>query len=161
MKKRILILVLLLVVVILLLAAYCFLRTTPVLEADVPYQIADISFYPEGIDADRQHLSTEGLDALCEEWSDAEGQMLASLAPCTQRRSTELFFHRKGTPVQIPDWLRLNVLLVDEEGTTVSILLGEGQGQRRSYLYDPPVYNISHADQLYDQWMELLQPFFA
>lgn len=156
MKKRVLISLSIVLLVTLLVILSLFFKEIPVLTENSVYHITSISVYSGG-DSKKQHFDEQSLNALGTQWKETERDLLASLSSCTKRRSAELLFHRNGSPIQTPDWIQLCVTLVDENGRPMSILLGHGKGQQRNFLYDPPVYNLSQVEQLFDQWTPLLQ----
>ena len=157
MKKGICISLLVMLFLILLAVVFLFFRETPVVKEESTYHIVAVTFYSDE-SANKLYFDEQVLDAMGDQWETIESELLASLVPCTKRRSTELLFSRKGTPVQIPDWMELCVVLVDEEETPTSVLLGNGRGQQRNFIYDPPVYKLSQGEQLCNQWISLLQP---
>ena len=160
MKKAVLLILSFSLLIIFLVIVLLFFKESPVMEEESTYHIVGISLYSDG-NTSRQYFDAQALAVMGTQWEETEGELLASLTSSTKRRSTELLFHQKGTSVQIPDWIQLCVILADEEGSPTSILLGNGRGQQRNFIYDPPVYTLSQGEQLCNQWVSLLQPMLA
>lgn len=132
---------------ILIFAGLLFFRDEPVLNDGEEYTIIAIFYSPEESPAS----SLVKMDDLNDRLT---GTILDDLSNCSQRRSTELLFHRDTVGAATPSWLRLQVLISSDE-EVFSILLGEnGECQRRDRSFSPPVYHISNAEHLYERWME-------